>query len=638
MNTPSDIATAKTISSQVKNQTNPVIPEELSTLEDKLKEEGSSTSTLGHVMAWLGAAKGDFRGLQSIEESKRRTALAKSIVPEINKVNTLTNAGKWEEASDYVNKLVGSYGARADYLVPYFTAMQAKISQKQEGWNNLVGLQKMMEAGGAGDPENINNAAFNALSAAIKDKTPISETNLQGFMTRYGAPHLQNIDNRLTATSPLTQKTRTEILPGVVKVSDMTNFAGNTVASGNNLNTKQLADLHNNIEVTNDKGDVIKPNSKEARAIKAQFNALQPINARLEMAALAQIPPEVAVRLLEEQGLLRVATRDFGKANVIQNAYDAIREEDTKKQIAINTGTMASDPRALPQGKLPFDLDTFSEVKTPVTPDEVKKSKGRIILLRPEVINNQIKPALAEIENLLLIPGMFEDKTPQTTGDRLATGAQQYLSSWLGFPLGKEVETRQRVKTMLRRAIETVENTPEIGAQITGKDSTDLKDLKAYAAGDFKTPLELIRAADTVTQRLQQVLRRAVGGMEETEVTVTPKGTATTPAEVLAPVISKAKKPAPQQSQITRDPYGPGGIQIPPDIEEGIRKAVEATGKAAKASGKPTTGSTRIELPTSTAPQSGQPTGQPQQKQQGYSEEDEVQRAMKQKRIQRGMK
>jgi hypothetical protein len=102
--------------------------------------------------------------------------------------------------------------------------------------------------------------------------------------------------------------------------------------------------------------------------------------------------------------------------------------------------------------------------------------------------------------------------------------------------------------------------------------------------------------------------------------------------------VTKAQKWKQQQSQITRDPYGPGGIQIPADIEEGIRKAVEATGKAAKASGKPTTGSTRIELPTSTAPQSGQPTGQPQQKQQGYSEEDEVQRAMKQKRIQRGMK
>jgi hypothetical protein len=126
--------------------------------------------------------------------------------------------------------------------------------------------------------------------------------------------------------------------------------------------------------------------------------------------------------------------------------------------------------------------------------------------------------------------------------------------------------------------------------------------------------------------------------MEDAEVTVTPKGKAKTPAEVLAPVINKAKQPAPQQSQITRDPYGPGGIQIPADIEEGIRKAVEATGKAAKASGKPTTGSTRIELPTGTAPQSGQPTGQPGQPQQGYDELDAVQQAMKAKKMQRGMK
>ena len=118
-------------------QYNPITAPMADSIEADLKAEGSGTSTLSMTLAILGAAKGDFRGLQAIEESKRRTALAKSIVPEMNKVNTMTNQGKWEEAGEYVNKLVGSYGARADYLVPYFTAMQADIRKKQEGWYNL---------------------------------------------------------------------------------------------------------------------------------------------------------------------------------------------------------------------------------------------------------------------------------------------------------------------------------------------------------------------------------------------------------------------------------------------------------------------------------------------------------------------
>jgi hypothetical protein len=638
MNAPSDIAVSRGMMPQEKsksNKYNPVVAPVATSIEADLKAEGSGTSTLSTILAWVGAAKGDFRGLAQIEESKKRTALAKSIVPEMDRVNKLTNEGKWEEAAEYVNKLVGSYGSRADYLVPYFTAMQADIKRKHEGWSNLVGLHKMMGESGASDPASPQHSAYKALTAAIKDKNFVSETNLQGFMTR-AKPETQVIDRRKYTTDVLTGKTQTENFPTIFNGSDFDNFAGIAVAASNSLNTKQLADLHNGLSVKTDSGETIDPNSERAQKIKAQFNLAQPINAQLEMAKLVGLPPEASIQLLKDNGLLNVATRNL-PAGAIEKGLTGVREQETAKKVAEIKGVEAE--KTIPFGEAVVlhgdesNPDTFLTVKTDATTEnEVSASKGKLIKVSPSMApvlqQNQVA-----INSLDTTREMLNKGTKlQTTGEKWTAGALQKLSSYLGYPIGTNTEARQAIKAILNTAIEQMENTALVSPGIIrGGDRSDIADLKAYASGDFKSEKEVLAAVEKARGRLSNMTKMLIG--KTPPVTQSQEGKREkTPAEILAPAIEKGQKgKRPTQSQITRDPYGPGGIQIPADIEEGIKRAVLATGKAAQESGKPNGGAVRVEVPTSGK---GQPT-LTESPQQGYSEEDEIAKSSAQKKLQR---
>jgi hypothetical protein len=589
LNTPQELATA-TSQGQKKQQQpiNPVIPDALNpqSIEEKLKAEGSGTSTISLLLALYGASRGNVSGLQAIEESKKRTALAKSMIPEITKVNEMVNTGKWKEASSYVNELVGSYGTRADYLVPYFQQMQGDIKKKEEGWNNLVTFTKMMEAGGASDPENINYRAYQALNAAVKEKTPLSETNLQGFMTRYGAPETQVINGRVTRISKLGGPTQTEMLPSIVSKTDMDNFAGITVASKHGLNTSQLADVMNGLAVKSDTGETIAPDSKTAQTIKTQFNALQPINADLEMAKVLPLEPAITLQAIKQSGKLNTARRVFGEN--IDSILDDQMNRITKQQVAVNTGNITSNPYQPSTsgmviiGKDPSDTATYLKPQQPMPHAAIQGSKGKFGEYPIAVYEKQIVPAFSGIQALDTIPALMKINSLETLGDVLKSGVNQKFSSFLGYPVTKGVEVRQEVKARLQRAIEQAENIVINMGAASGHNDKDIADWKAYAAGNFTSTADLLKNVKTIRERLNQVLDRS-------GVSPIPESEGQSPARVLSNAITKGKG---SQSQITRQPYTGDIINIPPEIDEDIKRRIADSIK-----NKETGGAARVEIP-----------------------------------------
>ena len=626
-----------------KKPMNPVIPTELATMEDRLKATGSGTSTLTTVAAWLGAAKGDFKGLAQIEEQKRRTALAKSMAPEVIKVNNMVNSGKWEEAQSYVNEMANSYGQRAPELIPYFDAMAARISKKQEGWENLKGIANFYKE--TVKEDNVNYPILKALEKAVERRDNLSETSLQGLLTR-SAVHVQNLDNRLSITQPQTGETKIEMLPAVVKASDLDNFAGNTVASKHGLDLKQMADLRNGREVKADTGEIITPGSEKDKTIRTQFNALQPINAALEMSKLTSIPPEVTLQLLKDQGLLRVAIRDFG-AGVVDKALAGAREQDTAKQVAIIKGTEAEKTIGPEQGTVVHldetDPSTFLTIRTqPTTMNDVTASGGKLAIIDPTTIG-MVRKNQTAIEGLdtaaeALRKGLTLD---QTRGDRLAAGAIQTLSGFIGYPITDQVQTRQLVKTILNTAIEQMENTALASpGQIRGGDREDIAKLKAFAAGNYISEADVMEAIASARERLTSLTKMAIG---KTPPTSTKKKT---PVEVLAPAVDKVRKGTPKGSQITQSGYDEQGkVVVPGELDPELQQKIQQSKSEAIRRRVPVGGSQRVfvpNAPTGTVVQPGQPTGQPGAQQgqpaKEYNALDVIEESSKQKRLQRGLK
>lgn len=596
-------------------------------VEDRLKAEGSGTSTLSIITAWLGAAKGDFRGIQAIEDSKRRTALAKSIVPEMTRVNKLIQTGKWEEASDYVNELVGSYGTRADYLVPYFQQMQTDIKKKQEGWQTLKAVRDAyVEAGVAeGQP---NYPILKALNAAVEKRDIWSETALQGFLTR-SAPHIQNIDGRITQTQPLIGKTTTEQLPAVTKPSDVDDYIGNVVGGRNNVTTRQIADILNNVTVTLPNGKKVTADSVEGRKIKEEYNTLLPIKADLELAKSLPIDPAITLQAIKQSGRLNTARRLFGEDvdAILDGQMDRIKEQ----QIAIQKGTTESNPfQAATSGFVtigtdPKDPDTYLKPQQPMTIDEIRKSKKRVGVFDKAVYDKQVVPAFGGIQTLDTIPEILKINPIETKGDILEQGINMRISRYLGYPVTKNAEVRQEVRTRLNSAIEQAENIIINMPGASGHNREDIATWKAFASGDFKTNAEVLKAVDDIRNRLNQVLDRAVS-------TTIPKpgnekAPARSPASTIAPLIPSSK------SQITRQPYNAdNSISLPADVDADIVREIEKNARKSRKGGGIT-----IQIPDRSkgAPPSSEPTPLQPNPLPIPSAQDRIKQGIENKRLQR---
>lgn len=602
--------------------TSPIV----SGVEERLKAEGSNTSTLSHITAWLGAAKGDFRGIQAIEDSKRRTALAKSMVPEMTRVNKLIQTGKWEEASEFVNELAGSYGTRAEYLVPYFQQMQADIKKKQEGWQTLKAVRDAyVEAGVTeGQP---NYPILKALNAAVEKRDIWSETSLQGFLTR-SAPHIQNIDGRITQTQPLTGRTTTEQLPAVTKASDVDDYIGNVVGGRNNVTPRQIADIINGVTVTTPDGKKITPDSMEGRKIKEEYNVLLPIKADLELAKSLPIDPAITLQAIKQSGRLNTARRVFG--DDVDAILDGQMNRITKQKIAETEGIVASDPRVVPStgsitiGADPSNPNTYLKPQELVTLDDVKKSRGKLRSINLNVYDKQVVPAFSGIQTLDTIPEILKINPVETKGDVLEQGINQKISRFLGYPVTTNAEVRQEVRTRLNRAIEQAENIIVNMSGASGHDDRDIATWKAFATGDFRSNADVLKTVNDIRNRLNQVLDRAVS-------TTIPKpgekAAAKSPASAIAPLIPSAK------GQVTRQPYNiDGSISLPPEVDEDIAKMVL---DRARKSGKG--GGVTVQIPDrskAAAPTKGAPSLQPEPPP-VPSAQDRINSAIANKRLQR---
>jgi hypothetical protein len=581
VNKPQDIAVALSQGQKTQQQPiNPVIPNALNpqSMEEKLKAEGSGTSTLSMILAIAGAAKGDFRGLQAIEESKRRTSLAKSMIPEITKVNTFVNNGEWEKASDYVNELASSYGTRADYLVPYFQQMQASIQDKQKGWNNLKALYGVLDK--AVPKDHVNRPFVDALGEAKDRRDQFSETNLQGLMTRYGTPHTQITGNRASQQSLLTGEIQSQTLPEVYSSKDFDSFTGLKTAGAAGITIQGLTDLFHDKPVKREDGTVIAPNSREAQLVKAHYINQQPTEARLKIMQNLKIEPALMAQLVS-QGVPveNIALGEYGKSGgEMRSALTGQSNRLAEQQISINKATTESNPYQPSTsgmviiGKDPSDKATYLKPQHPMPHAAIQGSKGKFGEYPVAVYEKQIVPAFSGIEALDTIPALMKANPLETKGDVLKSGINQKISSILGYPVTKAVEVRQEVKARLQRAIEQAENIVINMGAASGHNDKDIADWKAYAAGNFTSTADLLKNVKTIRERLNQVLDRSgVSPIPES-------GGEQSPVKVLSNAITKGK------SQLTRQPYTEGGaISLPENIEaEAVKRIKENIAKGDK--------------------------------------------------------
>lgn len=492
---------------------NPVIPDELAQLESRIKQGGAGeTSTLSWTMAILGAAKGDFRGLAGIEDAKRQTKIGKALAPEIRKINELTNKGEWEKATAYIDTLTGGMGPNAKEFIPYLTQMAANIADKQKGWNQLKAQYEFYKD--TVPKDSVNYPVVEALRKAVERRDLWSEGMLNSTMARF-APHTQQIDREVNITSPMTGQTQRNTLPQLYKDKDFDNYTGIKTAYEAGLTIQQIADVMNGVVVKTAGGRTIEPNSQEAQLIKAKFIEAQPTMAREKILPNLPIEPALIAQQLTQNSPEDVAFRNTGKAGM-ESAISGQMGRLTEQKISEIKGTLEADPyRATTAGLTaigidPSDPSTYLIPQQPMAANEIRKS-GKFREVKDDVLYKQIQPAYATIQGLDLIPEMLEGKEIQTVGDRVASGVAQRASNYLGFALGDDVETKQTARTILNKAINQAENIVLSMGAISGNDSKEIADYKAYASGDFTSNKDLLKNVAKIRSRLEQVIQRATG-------------------------------------------------------------------------------------------------------------------------------
>ena len=484
---------------------------------------GSEVSTLQQVLAWVAAAKGDFRGLIGIDEAKRKTALGKSLSPHMLKVSDLINRGKFDEATTYLDEVAGSYGPRATEIIPYLNEMRQRIASKQ---TLLLDAKARVGVLDEITPQNHpNRPIVNALKRSLDRNELMTEQGVNNFFNKMQL-HTQQIDNRVTVTQPLNLQTASTTLSAVTKDTDVKDYIGVKVAGDNKITEQQLADVLNGVAVKDSTGKTITPNSPEATKIREQYTALLPLRAVGILADKLQIPPELQFQGMLEAGLFNAAFK-FYPPDVMKKM---VLEDFERKKLLAQAPILA-------QQKSPFqgpgagygiiNLDdtkpgTFLVEAAPTSYEDVQKSGGKLGFVRQDIIDNEIKPARTGIQQLQQIPVLFEGMTGDLTqGSRLSAGAADRISRYLGYPVTHDVELRQIARSILDRSIEAAYNIRGL-RKMDNQDNAEIAAMKRFAAGNFRTVEEYIDAAKLLEYQLGQVIRRAVP-VENPTLPVTPQ-------------------------------------------------------------------------------------------------------------------
>ena len=487
---------------------------------------GSEVSTLQQVLAWIAAAKGDFRGLVGIDEAKRKTALGKSLSPHMLEISSLINKGKFDDATKYLDEVAGSYGPRATEIIPYLNEMRQRIASKQSLLLDAKARVGVLDE--ITPQDHPNRPIINALKRSLDRNELMTEQGVNNFFNKMQL-HTQQIDNRVTVTQPLNLQTASTTLPAVTKDTDVKDYIGVKVAGDNRITEQQLADVLNGVAVKDSTGKTITPNSPEATKIRTEYTALLPLRAQGILADKVQIPPELQLQFIKESGLFNTAYKIFGTTTV-DNMF--LADQERKRQLA--------EAPVLAQQKSPFqgpgagygivNLDdtnpsTFLVEAAPTSYVDVQKSGGKLGFVRQDIIDNEIKPARTGIQQLQQIPALFEGMTGDLTqGSRLSAGAADRISRYLGYPVTHDVELRQIARSILDRSIEAAYNIRGL-RKMDNQDNAEIAAMKRFAAGNFRTVEEYIDAAKLLEYQLGQVIRRAVP-VENPTLPVTPQKTA----------------------------------------------------------------------------------------------------------------
>lgn len=459
-------------------------------LNQQLLDMGSNTSTLGQILAWVSAVKGDFKGLLAIEDSKRQTALGKAALPTIQKINDLANTGKWQEANALLAELTTAMGPRADKIIPYFQQMAQGLAEKQKAFEQVKSYRDVLDKSlPANAPE---RTIVESLNDIVNRKGQIDPTMLNNLATRLGAVR-QVHEGQVVTMGPTLDKARQEPLTAVPSQDAANTFIGQQITSAHGLATTQdVVNVLRGNAVKDVNGQTIEPNSAKAQQIRRDFGTLQQIQAEIDLGTKLNIDPAVTFESLKEIGLVDTARRSFGKSGdtIINNMLERKKQE----AIATTLGPASVTPDiARQRGMQLIDSETLEPIHY-ATDAQLAAAKGRFRPIPIEINDKVVQPSRVAMANLDRVKDLYAlVDNPNTPLEQLGVGVVQTIRDYLGrWVPGFNVDSKQSMADVARAVVDHALDS----VQDVTLPRTTIANMKKSIIGNFANAEQAAKAAD----------------------------------------------------------------------------------------------------------------------------------------------
>jgi hypothetical protein len=495
-----------------------------------LPEPQESSSMLPTVLAVLAAARGNIGPLFELQEQKRKTAIYKSIGPQLARFNELADSGKLDEAANLMGQVFSQYGARAPELGQFIQPRLQALESLRQQMGDIKALSRLQEltiqsreAKGLPVPDTakINLKALKEAANSPKMARMIAEqvklSRPEQWMSPGGTAVVQSY--------PTTGEVVSTPIPQHFGDKDITPFVARELA-----NDPQLRAANGGKPLL--RPDVInilntgKPEEREL--ISNRVAAAQLAEQQFDFGKAVHYDPSFtagALLALQKTGLnaadaVKAFTSGNMPANVIaegiNNAHMLKLSEAMGQGRGATLALQMVPPVLWGKDMTMYDPRTRSE-NTQLSFDQ-GVSQGMAVFDRATL--NKVKE-LDSYSLRLMTLGKYLEKLPKQndTLDRAATGLAKTLNRVLN--VDADLSAQEAVETFVGQVIEKYEN-------VTGAKSSAMANVKSKVAGGKVTVESAVKVVNEVLNHMEQQHDTYV---RQNSVTEVPKPQLTVPQE-----------------------------------------------------------------------------------------------------------
>ena len=142
---------------------------------------------------------------------------------------------------------------------------------------------------------------------------------------------------------------------------------------------------------------------------------------------------------------------------------------------------------------------------------------GRVIPIRQEIIDKEIKPAIKALSGLNYVDIMFKERAdPNAMFPGLTAATAKLIGDYTNIPVNSSITIAKAAETVVRRAVEQLAETGSIDAKEVGV-------LKNMITSAFANPENAAAATEFMKKRIKETLARAVGNKAVLEKDISDK-------------------------------------------------------------------------------------------------------------------